>query len=86
MGEFSPTTRNGDCEEIANPSTAYGRRRRGKASDSIFLLMHDLHFTSSEPHPQCSERREDTPLRKRLFIIARLWCASSIRSTGTKVP
>ena len=28
MGEFSPTTRNGDCEEIANTSTAYGRRRR----------------------------------------------------------
>jgi hypothetical protein len=28
MGEFSPTTRNRDCEEIANPSTAYGRRRR----------------------------------------------------------
>ena len=28
MGEFSPTTRNGDCEEIANPSTAFGRRRR----------------------------------------------------------
>ena len=28
MGEFSLTTRNGDCEEIANPSTAYGRRRR----------------------------------------------------------
>ncbi len=28
MGQFSPTTQNGDCEEIANPSTAYGRRRR----------------------------------------------------------
>jgi hypothetical protein len=28
MGEFSPTTRKGDCEEITNPSTAYGRRRR----------------------------------------------------------
>jgi len=28
MGEFSPTTRKGDCEEIANQSTAYGRRRR----------------------------------------------------------
>ena len=28
MGKFSPTTRNGDCEEIANPSTAYGRRQR----------------------------------------------------------
>jgi hypothetical protein len=28
MGEFSPTTRSGDCEEIANLSTAYGRRRR----------------------------------------------------------
>jgi hypothetical protein len=28
MGEFSPTKLNGDCEEIANLSTAYGRRRR----------------------------------------------------------
>ena len=28
MAQFSPATRNGDCEEIANPSTAYGRRRR----------------------------------------------------------
>ena len=28
MGEFSPTTQNGDCEEIANTSTAFGRRRR----------------------------------------------------------
>jgi len=28
MGKFSPTKRRGDCEEIANPSTAYGRRRR----------------------------------------------------------
>jgi hypothetical protein len=28
MGKFSPTTQHGGCEEIANPSTAYGRRRR----------------------------------------------------------
>jgi len=28
MAKFSPTTQHGDCEEIANPSTAYGRRRR----------------------------------------------------------
>jgi hypothetical protein len=28
MAKFSPTTRNGDCEEIANLSTAFGRRRR----------------------------------------------------------
>jgi hypothetical protein len=28
MGQFSPTKLNGDCEEIANPSTAFGRRRR----------------------------------------------------------
>jgi hypothetical protein len=28
MGEFSPITPNGDCEEIANLSTAFGRRRR----------------------------------------------------------
>jgi hypothetical protein len=28
MGKFSPTKLNGECEEIANPSTAYGRRRR----------------------------------------------------------
>jgi hypothetical protein len=28
MGKFSPTKHHGDCEEIANLSTAYGRRRR----------------------------------------------------------
>ena len=28
MGKFSRTKLNGDCEEITNPSTAYGRRRR----------------------------------------------------------
>jgi hypothetical protein len=28
MPEFSPTKLNGDCEEIANLSTAFGRRRR----------------------------------------------------------
>ena len=28
MGKFSPTKQHCDCEEIANPSTAYGRRRR----------------------------------------------------------
>jgi len=28
MGKFSPTKHNGDCEEIVNPSTAYGRRQR----------------------------------------------------------
>ena len=27
-GKFSPTKLNGNCEEIANPSSAYGRRRR----------------------------------------------------------
>jgi hypothetical protein len=26
MGKFSPTKQHGNCEEIANPSTAYGRR------------------------------------------------------------
>jgi hypothetical protein len=28
MAKFSPTKKRGDCEEIANPSTAYGRRQR----------------------------------------------------------
>jgi hypothetical protein len=28
MGKFSPTKRHGECEQIENPSTAYGRRRR----------------------------------------------------------
>jgi hypothetical protein len=28
MGKFAPKKQHGDCEEIANPSTAYGRRRR----------------------------------------------------------
>jgi hypothetical protein len=27
MGEFSPTKQNGDCEEIANLSTAYGSQQ-----------------------------------------------------------
>jgi len=27
MGKFSTTTRKGDCEEVANPSTAYTRIR-----------------------------------------------------------
>lgn len=28
MGKFSPTKQHGDCEEVANLSTAFGRRRR----------------------------------------------------------
>jgi hypothetical protein len=28
MGKFSPTKQHGECEEIANLSTAFGRRRR----------------------------------------------------------
>ena len=28
MGKFSPTKLQGDCEDVANPSTAYGQRRR----------------------------------------------------------
>lgn len=28
MGKFSPTIQHGDCEEVSNASTAYGRRRR----------------------------------------------------------
>lgn len=28
MGKFSHTKLHGDCEEVANPSTAYGRQRR----------------------------------------------------------
>lgn len=28
MGKYAPTKQRGDCEEIAHPSTAYGRRRR----------------------------------------------------------
>jgi hypothetical protein len=28
MTKFSPTNLHGDCEDIANPSTAFGRRRR----------------------------------------------------------
>jgi hypothetical protein len=28
MGQFAPTKQHGDCEEVAHPSTAYGRRLR----------------------------------------------------------
>ncbi|MGA8492645.1 MAG: hypothetical protein WB711_19640 [Terriglobales bacterium] len=27
MGKFSPAKQHGDCEEIANPSTAYGDKK-----------------------------------------------------------
>jgi hypothetical protein len=39
MGKFSPTTLNGDCEEIANPSTAFGRRRRNWIDAKFGLFL-----------------------------------------------
>jgi hypothetical protein len=38
MGEFSPTTRNGDCEEIANTSTAYGGDGGTEVIGGVLLL------------------------------------------------
>jgi hypothetical protein len=44
MEEFSPTTRNGDCEEIANLSRASGRRRR----NWIYVLLYYILLTYCE--------------------------------------
>ena len=46
MAKFSPTKLNGDCEEIDNPSTAYGRRRRN------WIVAH-----GSAPHGQVVDAR-----------------------------
>jgi hypothetical protein len=46
MGKFSPTKSNGDCEEIANLSTAYGRRRRNWIDATVMYLPVKL----SMPH------------------------------------
>jgi len=37
MGKFSPTKLKGNCEEIANPSTAYGRRQRNWIDAHAFV-------------------------------------------------
>jgi hypothetical protein len=58
MGKFSPTKLHGDCEEIANPSTAYGRRRRnwidahGRVREADRELLKTLTSLTSSP-PKC---------------------------------
>jgi hypothetical protein len=42
MGKLSPTKQRGDCEEIANPSTAYGRRRRNWIDVHVPFLLGKL--------------------------------------------
>jgi len=47
MPEFSSTKLNGDCEEIANPSTAYGRRRRKPTEEAHYVRFEVLHAGAS---------------------------------------
>jgi hypothetical protein len=47
MGESSPTKRNGDCEEIANPSTAFGP---GGGATGLMPTVPSLTVKLSMPH------------------------------------
>jgi hypothetical protein len=77
MGEFSPTKRNGDCEEIANPSTAFGRRRRnwidargtvpdGQVVDASCGNEHCIGLRHSYRRPRVEQPREYPEIAKRV--------------------
>ena len=51
MGKFSPTKQRGDCEEIANPSTAFGRRRRN------WIDAHGFVPSGQVVHASCGNKR-----------------------------
>jgi hypothetical protein len=53
MGKFSPTTLKGDCEEIANPSTANGRRRHNWIDAHGTVALNQV-FNTSRGNPTLS--------------------------------
>jgi hypothetical protein len=80
MGEFSPTTRRGDCEEIANPSTAYGRRRRnwidahgsvpaGQIVDASCSNKHCIALRHSYLRPRVEQPRKYPKMAKRVHRL-----------------
>ena len=80
MGEFSPTTRNGDCVEIANSSTAYGRRRRNwvdshgsvparQVVDASWSNQHCIALQHSYLRPRVEQPRKYPKIAKRVHRL-----------------
>jgi len=77
MGEFSPTRRKGDCEEIANLSTAFGRRRRnwvdahgsvppGQVVDASCGNKHCIALRHSYLRPRVEQQRKYSRIAERV--------------------
>jgi len=80
MAKFSPTKLNGDCEEIANPSTAYGRRRRnwtdahgrvppGKVVDASCGNGHCIALQHSYLRPRVEQPRKYPKIAERVHRL-----------------
>ncbi|MGC1477181.1 MAG: hypothetical protein WA804_15140 [Terriglobales bacterium] len=93
MGEFSPTTRKGDCEEIANPSTAYGRRRRnwidargpvpvGQVVDASCGNKHCIALRHSYLRPRVEQPRKYPKIAKRVHRL-KIGQHFDVRGVGT---
>jgi hypothetical protein len=70
MGKFSPTKLNGDCEEIANPSTAYGRRQRNWIeAHSPLPARHVVESKTSTASSNCALPRTCPEVLRRVIRI-----------------
>jgi len=80
MAEFSPIRQRGDCEEIANPSTAYGRRRRnwtdalgpvpdGQVVDASCGNKHCIALQHSYLRPRVEQPRKYSKIAERVHRL-----------------
>ena len=93
MGKFSPTTLKGNCEEITNPSTAYGRRRRnwidahgsvppGKVVDASCGNGHCIALQHSYLLPRVEQPRKYSKIADRVHRL-RIGQHFDVPSVGT---
>src|SRR6202451_2133011 len=93
MAQFSPTTRNGDCDEIANLSTAYGRRRRnwtdaygsvpnGQVVDASCGNKHCIALRHSYLRPRVEQPGKYPKIAKRVHRL-KVGQHFDVRSIGT---
>jgi hypothetical protein len=93
MGKFSPTKRHGICEEIANPSTAYGRRRRnwtdahgpipdGQVVDASCDNKHCIALQHSYLRPRVEQPRKYGKIAERVHRL-KIGQHFDVRGVGT---
>jgi hypothetical protein len=93
MGKFSPTKLNGDCEEISNLSTAFGRRRRnwieargpvppGQVVDASCGNGHCIALRHSYLRPRVEQPRKYGKIADRVHRL-RIGQHFDIRGVGT---